>query len=377
MPRKQPHWRSQALHITPLLQHRTQREGGKRARDSSRNSKGSERNNALPPPKRSYAETAKRPDYSAFDNFWPENQLRVFKNTKHYEPISFQDFVDLREKLSRETFSILRADNFANRALIQMSGTYFNKVLHCGIINCKPQSLAWFKDAVSRVSEGEFRGWSKDELVTTCVKIFVPSGFETFTTEEYIEATRLMFETEETLGFPWIIIRDYVHHSRNNKLIIAQIPETSFEHIKSLGKETSQGSGVWKADGFMAPLKLTIASASDVHNTRTNHNIPVQQQQGNTPNQKNQNTQQNTNLSSPMPSPLSSPISSPRQDPESAAELPLGLLFEDKDPLLSTYGMSPLRSAMENTHVTNNQEEEMDYNLLASPTQSGESWADQ
>jgi hypothetical protein len=60
----------------------------------------------------------------------------------------------------------------------------------------------------------------------------------------------------------------------------------------------------------------------------------------------------------------------------------LGLLFEDKDPLLLTSGLSPLRTDLENAHVSNNPEEEMDYNLLASPTQSDKdevsgSWTDQ
>jgi hypothetical protein len=174
----------------------------------------------IPPPTKctyTYAQAAKKPDYSAFDNFWPEYQLRIFKNTKYNEPISFQEFADLRESLSRETFKLLKANNFTNRDLIQMSGTFFNKILHCGVINCKAKSLAWYKDAVRLVSKGQFRGWTKDELVTTCVKIFVPSGFKHFTSEEYIDASRMMFEIEETLGFPWIIIRDYIHHARHKK----------------------------------------------------------------------------------------------------------------------------------------------------------------
>ncbi len=359
--------------------------GEKRARDPSLNSKGSERSNAPPPQKRTYADATaaaakrrleNRPDYAAYDSFWPANQLRIFKNTRYYEPISFQEFVDLRAKLNRETFRVLRED-INNRTFIELEGTFFNKTLHCGVINCLAQSLSWFKDAVSRVSEGEFRGWTKDELVTTCVKIFVPSGLENLTIEEYVDATRMMFETEETQGFPWIIIRDYVHHARQNRMIIAQIPEAAFNHIKSRGRETGPGSGVWKANGFMAPLKLAVASSSDVNirtpnNTNSQHELPSTQTTSNTSNT----------------SPPSSLPSSPKPLPEPAVEEPFGLLFEEKDPLLSTC-MSPLRKAMEDTHVTNSQgetdgqEEEMDLNLLAaSPTQSdpeeiSESWADQ
>jgi len=359
--------------------------GEKRARDHSLNSKGSERSNAPPPSKCTYADATaaqrrldNRPDYAACNNFWPANQLCIFKNSKYYEPISFQEFVDLRAKLNRENLRVLKED-INNRTLIELEGTFINKTLHCGVINFLAQSLSYFKDAVSRVSEGEFRGWTKDELVTTCVKIFVPSGLENLTIEEYVDATRMMFETEETQGFPWIIIRDYIHHARHNRMIIAQIPEAAFNHIKSRGRETGPDSGVWKANGFMAPLKLALASSSDI-NTRTPINTSSQHELPST------RTTSNTSNTSPPSTIPSSP--KPLPVPEPAAEQPFGLLFEDKDPLLSS-SMSPLRKAMEDTYVTNSpgetdgQEEEMDLNLLAaSPTQLdtdevSESWADQ
>jgi hypothetical protein len=230
-----------------------------------------------------------------------------------------------------------------------MSGTFFNKTLHCGVINCKAKSLAWYKEAVSRVSEGQFRGWTKDELVTTCVKIFVPSGFEHFTSEEYIDASRLMFETEETLGFPWIIIRDYIHHARHNKMIIAQIPEASFNYIKSQGKETSPGSGVWKADGFMAPLKLTIASSSDVHNIRT----PNTENNTNNNNTKDDNDTSNEKPPTPIPStsPTSSPLPSPKPTHDLSVESPTGLLFEDKSPSLGLRDVTTENSHGEHPRV--------------------------
>jgi len=180
-------------------------------------------------------------------------------------------------------------------------------------------------------------------------------------------------------------------------MIIAQIREASFNYIKLQGKETSPGSGVWKANGFMAPLKLTIASSSDVHNIRT-PNTENNTNNNNNNNNNSNNDNDTSNEKPPMPmtpnnspptSPTSLPLpSSPKPTLDLSVESPTGLLFEDKDPLLSASGLSPLRTAMENTHASNNprggtnHEEEMAYNLLTSPTHSdmddvSGSWADQ
>ena len=108
---------------------------------------------------------------------------------------------------------------------VQNTGTYYNKALNCGIINCpNEQSLDWYREAVAAVCGENYRGWTKKEQVTTYVKIFVPPGFEDTSPADYLEVTRLMFESEATQGIPWEVLKAYTHHSKHTNIIIASIP---------------------------------------------------------------------------------------------------------------------------------------------------------
>jgi hypothetical protein len=305
--------------------------------------------------------------------------LRIYNATLHHEHISFQAFSELKGNLARHTLNFLK-NNPGQGNKTYTNGIYFNKVLKCGIVVCKnTEALHWYKEAIDQIGDQKFRGWTKEEQVTTCIKFFVPPGLETITLLEYLEATRIMYDTETSRGIPWTMLKEYIHHTKHTRIIIATIPVEIFTIIQTHGSQTSASSGVWKAIGFMGPLKLTVASENDLRHpgtTKPKHNITIQ--------------------NSPNTSPPSSPSHTITVDPqegETSPEKPAGLLHET-NPLLSASAgsMSPLHVAMDTIAVSTDneevegsgttQEEDMDYGLLASPARSdtddfSASWADQ
>jgi len=258
-------------------QRQTQK-GDKRARDSSQTSKSSNSSQIKPPPSKkpqTYAEAA-NPDPTnqakeppSLELAWHANQLRIYKGNRYHAPISFHDFVEIRDKLFNHTIEFMRS-NPNHKYRTQVLANYYNKNLKCGVFVCKhEQALAWLKEAVTLVSDSTYRGWTnKDEQVTAFVKIFVSQGFENLTPEVYLDANRLIFETKSTAGIPWTFINEYVHHQKQTRIIVAQIPLEVFESIQAKGQETTAGSRVWKVEGFMAPLKITLANAGDMRPSR-------------------------------------------------------------------------------------------------------------
>jgi hypothetical protein len=364
--------------------------GDKRARDPSQNSRSS--GSTVPPPakqQRSYAEAAKPyHEQPVIDTYWPDLQLRVFNATKHHEHISHNAFNEIRNKLARHTLEFLRTNPEQSNQMLT-NGIYYNKVLKCGIINCvSKESLDWHRESIALIGNQNFKGWTKEEQVITFVKIFVPPGLDSITNLEYLEAIRIIHDTETTKGIPWTLLKEYIHHVKHTRIIIATIPTEVFTNIQSQGTETTAGSRVWKVNGFLGPLKLTAASSNDLSNTKPREK-PAREI-ADCP------TIQNSPSSSPKTSPSSSPIPTTEgklsKEVETTPENPK--LIHNKNPMLSESAgdMSPLHVAMdaitvsteeeEAERVQNTHEEDMDYGLLASPGQSDTddfsgSWADQ
>ncbi len=164
----------------------------------------------------------------------------------------------------RHSLEYLEA-NLEMGLVMQISSTYYNKLIHCGVYNfAHMEALNWFKQELPKACAQAFRGWTKDEQVTTFVKIFVPQGFETLSASDYLKASRLMFRWIETPDIPWGLINESIHPTKHTRQIIASIPTVTLQVIQGRGTETKEGSGVWKADGCMAPFKVTIASTSDM-----------------------------------------------------------------------------------------------------------------
>ncbi len=175
--------------------------------------------------------------------------------------MAYQAFSDLKAKLARHTLTFLQ-ENLGLSSKTYTDWIYYSKVLKCGIVICNNnEALDWYKEAIDQVRGQTFRGWAKEEQVTTCVKFFVPLGLESISSIEYLEALCIMYAS--TKGIPWTTLKEYIHHSKNTRIIIATIPADIFTLIQTKGTETSVGSGVWKAIGYMGPLKLTVKMTSD------------------------------------------------------------------------------------------------------------------
>jgi len=157
---------------------------------------------------------------------------------------------------------------------LQVTSTYYNRLIHCGIYNfANIQALTWFKQELPKACFQAYRGWTNDEQVNTFVKIFVPSGFDKLLAHDYLKASRLMFRSPNAPDIPWGLIHESFHPQKHTRHIIASIPTATLQVIQARGTETSKGSGVWKAVGFLAPFKVIVASVHDMQNNNTANNL--------------------------------------------------------------------------------------------------------
>jgi len=345
--------------------------GDKRGRDPSQGSKSS----IIPPPTkqpRTYANAAKgRELHRVQDHQWPDLQLRVYKNTAYHEPLSYDDFAVVREVMLQHSLAFLES-NPDQGSLLNIASTYYNKLIHCGVYNfANENALNWFKQELPLACNHAFRGWTKDEQVTTFVKIFMPQGFESLSAQNYLKASRLMFRSALTQDIPWGLINESIHPTKHTRQIIASIPTATLQVIQAKGVETSEGSGVWKADGFLAPFKVTVASASDLRNANAANNS--------NPNPEQDQAELSAESEAAMVSPPASPARSTSSKSSSASSLPPPLgpeLTPDKLPGLVN---DQLLSAATNTEISGDNEthgeEVMDFGLL--DDDAGGSWADE
>jgi hypothetical protein len=346
--------------------------GDKRGRDPSLGSKSGQ--SIVPPPTkqpRTYASAAKGRDlHWAQDQRWPDLQLRVYKNTTYHEPISYDEFGAVREIMLRHSLSFLD-ENSDQGSLLKISSTYYNKLIHCGVYNfANIQALNWFKRELPTACNGAFRGWTKDEQVTTFVKIFMPNGFDSLHAQDYLRASRLMFRTQDTPDIPWGLINESIHPTHHTRQIIASIPTVTLQVIQSRGSETKEKSGVWKTDGFLAPFKVAVASASDLRSANNATSSP--------------NTSELEQEEFPLPGETEmesySPSASPsRSSTSSSSRLPLGPeLTPSKFPeLINDVNLGTAAASDAAEVQQENDDDNMDFRLLDEDAPGGSSWADE
>jgi len=314
----------------------------------------------VPPPSkqpRTYANAAKGHEHRVQEHHWPELQLRVYKNTIYHEPVSYDDFGAVREAMLRHSLSFFE-ENPDQGTLLQISSTYYNKLIHCGVYNfSNTQALNWFKQELPKACQQAYRGWTRDEQVTTFVKIFMPNGFESLQAQDYLKASRLMFRSNNAPDIPWGLINESIHPTKHTRQIIASIPTATLQVIQARGTESDRG--VWKADGFLAPFKIAIASAHDLRsaNAATTPNASFEQEldQVDTP------LPDEAMVGTPMTSPTHSTTSSTsnRSCPLGPELTPSTLPELINDPLLSEATV-----ATEENDSNQNEEENMDFRLL-------------
>ena len=365
--------------------------GDKRARDPSQGSKASAQSIIPPPTKqpKTYAAAAQNATeatksfHKPHDHHWPNLQLRVYRGMIYHEPISYENFMEVRDRMMDYSLKFLE-ENPDMSSYLQVSSTYYNKMIHCGVYNfANIQALTWFKQELPKACFEAYRGWTNDEQVNTFVKIFMPSGFEKMPAHDYLRASRLMFRSQNAPDVPWGLLHEAFHPQKHTRHIIASIPTATLQVIQARGAETSKGSGVWKADGFLAPFKVAVASVHDMRNN-------------NSANNQEQNDEQEMDLGQievalaegaettqtpPSATPTRSRPSTPTQT--SSSPLPLGPeLTPSKFPELIN---NPLLSEAvdyeaDNADTNTNAEDldnvnNMDYQLLEDD--AGGAWADQ
>jgi hypothetical protein len=310
------------------------------------------------------------------DHQWPDLQLRVYKDTIYHEPISYDNFTEVRDRMMDHSLAFLEKHPDKG-AYLQVTSTYYNKLIHCGVYNfANTQALNWFKRELPQACFQAYRGWTNDEQVTTFVKIFVPQGFDKLSAHDYLKASRLMFKSQNAPDIPWGLINESFHPKKHTRHIIASIPTATLQVIQARGAETSEGSGVWKADGFLAPFKVTVASASDMRNANTT-NHPEQT----TEHEMDQGTEEEaqteeagaTTVSPPVtPTRSKSSVSPKSSPPPLGPELTPSKLPElINNPLLS----EAANNSAEADRYAEGDEDKMDFGLLDEDT--GGDWADQ
>jgi len=192
-------------------------------------------------------------------------------------------------------------------------------MLKCGIINCShEQALAWF---IKYHNHGLWGGLQGLDQKGTGNKIFVPLGFENTSVADYLEVFCIMFEMEATIGIPWEVVKFYTHHTKQTRIIIASIPTATFMQMKAQGIETSKGSGVWKTEGFLAPLKLTLADPNDLKSSRSH---TISQPKLTSPKISTSTSARTSLKPSPSPSPSPAPPSLPSPPPSPSSSLSAG-----------------------------------------------------
>jgi hypothetical protein len=286
--------------------------------------------------------------------FWQELQIRIFQTNLYHKKFSCNEFLEVGRKIFNHSVNYLKHHPLKVDT-VKTTGIYYNKMLQCGIINCShEQALVWFKNTITTVCGEDFQGWIKNEQVTTFVKIFVPPGFEDTSVADYLEVIHIMFETEATMGIPWEEVKFYTHHIRQTHIIIASIPPATFMQIKAQGTERSKGSGVWKTEGFLAPLKLTLAGPNDLKSSRSH---TISRPKLTSPTTSTSTSPHTSPKPSPSPSPTPPSLPSPPPPPPS---LPAKSLVKPADngkdkvnePFLSSAACHPWGRAWSRTRTS-------------------------
>jgi len=178
-----------------------------------------------------------------------------------------------------------------------------------------------------------------------------------------------MFRTQDTPDIPWGLINESIHPTHHTRQIIASIPTVTLQVIQSRGSETKEKSGVWKTDGFLAPFKVAVASASDLRSANNATSSP--------------NTSELEQEEFPLPGETEmesySPSASPgRSSTSSSSRLPLGPeLTPSKFPELINDVNLATTAAPDAAEVQQENDDNMDFRLLDEDAPGGSSWADE
>ena len=235
------------------------------------------------------AEQAQGKDALSYSTQWKEHDLRVFRSDFSQLTISRNDYDDLSAKLVKFTYGKLKEDP-GLRLLARAHQQYYQQELQCGVIECcTTEAAAWYKQVITTLTGGAFRGWMRDEKANAFIKIFVPPAFQDLTGDEYFDSASLFYPT-----FPndkWKIHREYTQKrkpgepGKPTRVLIAEVTPKTLGYLRH--KSSYANNGVWKLPGMLSSMKFAMAREIDLKGQqdppahRTKESVEVSSQQEN------------------------------------------------------------------------------------------------
>ena len=212
------------------------------------------------------AEQAQGKDALSYSTQWKEHDLRVFRSDFSQLTISRNDYDDLSAKLVKFTYGKLKEDP-GLRLLARAHQQYYQQELQCGVIECcTTEAAAWYKQVITTLTGGAFRGWMRDEKANAFIKIFVPPAFQDLTGDEYFDSASLFYPT-----FPndkWKIHREYTQKrkpgepGKPTRVLIAEVTPKTRGYLRH--KSSYANNGVWKLPGMLSSMKFAMAREIDL-----------------------------------------------------------------------------------------------------------------
>jgi len=164
------------------------------------------------------------------------------------------------------SFKYLQETGYSGAVNTKGNGVKFDSGLKCGVIFCRSRdSLEWFRSQISEITNNGYKAYERDEVQFVNLKLYFPEGMELLPAKEYLQSILLHHPNMEDKS--WRITNDYRRQQdgkQRQRCLIVTAPKSALDYIRSNGTETSSGSGTWKIDGPIFPIKITTAKPNEL-----------------------------------------------------------------------------------------------------------------
>jgi len=192
---------------------------------------------------------------------WKDLELRIFKTSYRQVPISHREFNDLRDKLYDYVLQHLKANPGPKEArLTEATHNQWSAALQCGLWDCNNRdSLNWYRDAIAKVTNKEFRGWAKHEKSTQLIKIFPHESFAKYSAPQFLETIHY-YHLDLNIN-AWKILLEY-SQVKGRRVLVVEVPTQLLDMAKK--KATHSESGIWRLQGMAMPMRFAMATPGDL-----------------------------------------------------------------------------------------------------------------
>jgi len=202
---------------------------------------------------------------------WKDLELRIYKTNQKQVPLSHKEFNSVREKLYKYILYHLKNNPEPETAHhTEATHNHWSAALQCGVWECSNKdSLTWYREAVGKATNQEFRGWVKNERSTHLIKILPHESFNSFSAAEYLQSIHFY---HQDLHIPsWKLLHEY-HQSKGARILVVEVQSRYLEAAKC--KATTPDAGIWRLQGMGMPMKFTMATPADIQKAPA-HGQPV------------------------------------------------------------------------------------------------------